>query len=46
MIHRDLTPSNIMLGEGDKLTISESEEREMWIRWPIFQLSVAALIES
>ena len=23
VIHRDLTPANVMLGEGDKLTISE-----------------------
>lgn len=25
IVHRDLTPSNIMLGEKDKVTISESE---------------------
>ena len=27
IVHRDLTPNNIMLGENDKVTISKSSER-------------------
>ena len=27
VVHRDLTPNNIMLGEGDKVTISK---RQSW----------------
>ena len=31
IVHRDLTPNNIMLGEGDKVTISKSPRTQLYL---------------